>query len=121
MSFPSHHIGMSEIHTLCWHLLSATASLGDRVFVVHLHCLLPESDTVYQQHISGSSGERINTPQSSYFLCPKYRLRQITLSAARHSSNGSYLEPSPEGKSRRNRKTESTAILIIVHSSMCRR
>ena len=44
----------------------------------------------------------------------------LTLSAARHSSNVSYLKPSPKGKSRRNRKTGSTAILIIVHSSTCR-
>ena len=43
----------------------------------------------------------------------------LTLSAARHSSNVLYLEPSPEGKSRHNRKTGSTTILIIVHSSMC--
>ena len=75
MSFPSTEIRMSNIHTFVTGTSLLLLPHDERVFIIHLHCLLPESEVIYQQLVSGGSGERIHVPQSSYFLGPYYRFR----------------------------------------------
>ena len=105
MSFPSHDIGMSQIHTFVSGTSSPPPPLKMNGFLsctctVCCRRVIPSINNTFRAVLV--RGYTRHSPRIS--CAPSTVSSPHTLSAARHSSNVSYLELSPKGKSRRNRK-----------------
>ena len=105
MSFRSHDIEMSKIHTFVTGNSSSLPPLKMNEFLsctctVCCRRVIPSINNTFRAVLV--RGYTRDSPRIS--CAPSIVSAPLIPSAARHSSNVSYLEPSPECKSRRNRK-----------------